>query len=497
MATGLDEQAMDERARDGSTWTAAEDKLFETLLVDMDASPDAAAADDARWEAIAAKLPGKTADEVRRHYEVLEEDIRGIESGRVPLPAFDANGAYVLASADVKDEPMTSAGSPRDGSGAEASGARKASAGSAGAGKEKQASPAGQSKQQASSQQQASQGAAAQQARGSEQERRKGIPWTEEEHRCAAWGMRMGKDAGARRAMCRRRGMARDAGARYGQVEGGGGRTGARFVQEGGVGGTQHMTVHDNTQCTPSHIFPHISSLLMLASAHASPLMPTPLLSCPSLMPLLSCPSSHAHLSCLSSHAHASAPPFRLFLLGLAKFGKGDWRSISRNFVISRTPTQVASHAQKYFIRLNAINKDKRRSSIHDITSVAAAQGAAGDAGQQQSGPITGQPAGAASGGAQQALQHQHAHAHAHPHAHTHAQGVPSHGQPMPPASAVFGPPVGAPPMGHVHHGMMPMLPAPGHPAYGPRTHLARPVVAAHGMPLPHMGYVQPPAMHH
>jgi SHAQKYF class myb-like DNA-binding protein len=31
----------------------------------------------------------------------------------------------------------------------------------------------------------------------------------------------------------------------------------------------------------------------------------------------------------------------RLFLMGLAKFGKGDWRSISRNFVMSRTPTQV------------------------------------------------------------------------------------------------------------------------------------------------------------
>lgn len=31
----------------------------------------------------------------------------------------------------------------------------------------------------------------------------------------------------------------------------------------------------------------------------------------------------------------------KLFLLGLAKFGKGDWRSIARNFVVSRTPTQV------------------------------------------------------------------------------------------------------------------------------------------------------------
>ena len=59
----------------------------------------------------------------------------------------------------------------------------------------------------------------------------------------------------------------------------------------------------------------------------------------------------------------------KLFLQGLERFGKGDWRSISRTFVTSRTPTQVASHAQKYFIRLHSVNKDKRRSSIHDITS--------------------------------------------------------------------------------------------------------------------------------
>lgn len=58
----------------------------------------------------------------------------------------------------------------------------------------------------------------------------------------------------------------------------------------------------------------------------------------------------------------------RLFLLGLETYGKGDWRSISRNFVVSRTPTQVASHAQKYFNRLNSVNKERRRTSIHDIT---------------------------------------------------------------------------------------------------------------------------------
>jgi SHAQKYF class myb-like DNA-binding protein len=60
-----------------------------------------------------------------------------------------------------------------------------------------------------------------------------------------------------------------------------------------------------------------------------------------------------------------------LFLKGLQKYGRGDWRNISRNYVTSRTPTQVASHAQKYFIRLTTGGKDnKRRSSIHDITTV-------------------------------------------------------------------------------------------------------------------------------
>ncbi|TVU19600.1 hypothetical protein EJB05_35756, partial [Eragrostis curvula] len=61
----------------------------------------------------------------------------------------------------------------------------------------------------------------------------------------------------------------------------------------------------------------------------------------------------------------------RLFLEGLQKYGKGDWRNISRWAVRTRTPTQVASHAQKYFIRqANAVTRgDTKRKSIHDITT--------------------------------------------------------------------------------------------------------------------------------
>ncbi len=57
-------------------------------------------------------------------------------------------------------------------------------------------------------------------------------------------------------------------------------------------------------------------------------------------------------------------------------------------------PPQVASHAQKYFIRLNSQNKkDKRRASIHDITTVAppVADPSAGPAAFMSQVPITGQ----------------------------------------------------------------------------------------------------------
>lgn len=294
-------------------WTPAEDKIFEEALVDWDEQ------DEGFWDMLVKKLPGKTTDDLRAHYDILVEDIHGIESGSIMLPGYDANGSYVYPKPEMVkvDESLSLEGV--DGISSPA-GRRANSSGSK-----------GQGQQGVASQQQPQQS----HGKSSEQERRKGIPWTEEEH--------------------------------------------------------------------------------------------------------------------------------RLFLLGLAKFGKGDWRSISRNFVISRTPTQVASHAQKYFIRLNSINKDKRRSSIHDITSVNG-----GDSNPQNTGPITGQPA-----IVPQTMQHP-------------PPGIPT---------GMYGPP-GAP-MGHVHHSMMPMPPTAGHLAYGPRPHMARPVMTAHGMPIPPMGFVPQPAMHH
>ncbi|QCD78068.1 transcription factor [Vigna unguiculata] len=54
------------------------------------------------------------------------------------------------------------------------------------------------------------------------------------------------------------------------------------------------------------------------------------------------------------------------FLEGLHKYGKGDWKNISA-YIQTKTAIQVASHAQKYFIRQAQTQHQKKRKSIHDM----------------------------------------------------------------------------------------------------------------------------------
>lgn len=109
-----------------SAWSWHQDKLFERALVmfSNDESPN-------RWEKIAVQVPGKSAADVRRHYEDLEHDVLEIESGRVELPSYEG-----------ELEPASSVNE---------SGGSQVCVGSKG--------------------------------KDRESERRKGVPWTEEEHR--------------------------------------------------------------------------------------------------------------------------------------------------------------------------------------------------------------------------------------------------------------------------------------------------------------------------
>ncbi|CAK9156343.1 unnamed protein product [Ilex paraguariensis] len=164
--------------------------------------------------------------------------------------------------------------------------------------------------------------------------------------------------------------------------------------------------------------------------------------------------------------------PDELFLLGLDKYGKGDWRSISRNFVVTRTPTQVASHAQKYFIRLNSMNKDRRRTSIHDITSV----NNGGEVSDPQ-GPITGQTNGFAGGSSGKSNKQP-------PQAPATPPGVGMYGSPT------IGQSIGGPLVSAV--GMPVNLPPQAHMAYGVRAPVPGQVVPGSPMNIDPLTYPMP-----
>ncbi|KAL6182931.1 hypothetical protein ACLB2K_044343 [Fragaria x ananassa] len=298
-----------------AAWSREEDKAFENAIALHWIEDD----EEGSWDKIASLVPTKSMEELKRHYQMLVDDVGAIESGNIPVPSYGGDEAATTSVSSTARASSSSASDKRlssshgnNGGGFSALGHDSSGHGSKGGSR-------------------------------SEQERKKGIPWTEEEH--------------------------------------------------------------------------------------------------------------------------------RLFLLGLDKFGKGDWRSISRNFVISRTPTQVASHAQKYFIRLNSMNRDRRRSSIHDITSV----NNGGDVPNHQV-PITGQQSNAYAPGAAAigppSVKHR-------PHQ-PHMAGLGMYGAPMghpvsaPPghmASAV-GTPVMLPPGHHPHHAHPPPYVVPvAYPMAHPTMH--------------------------
>eukprot|EP00249_Psilotum_nudum_P016607 c25902_g2_i2 orf=237-866(+) len=138
-----------------SSWTRRQEKSFENALaVHGQDSPD-------RWECIAALVPGKDASSVKDHYDLLVEDVDGIEAGRIPLPP------YLFSSPSTVDgaaEPLVASG--------ESSSVRKGGSLNAG-----QSPAAG-----ATSNGTCGNGKGTS-SKSSDQERRKGIPWTEEEHR--------------------------------------------------------------------------------------------------------------------------------------------------------------------------------------------------------------------------------------------------------------------------------------------------------------------------
>ncbi|KAM0867003.1 hypothetical protein ACQ4PT_042280 [Festuca glaucescens] len=58
----------------------------------------------------------------------------------------------------------------------------------------------------------------------------------------------------------------------------------------------------------------------------------------------------------------------RLFLAGIKEHGVGKWQKLSREFVTTRSASQIASHYQKYSIRQAKLRRNEcKRPSIHDI----------------------------------------------------------------------------------------------------------------------------------
>lgn len=128
----------------GTKWTPEENKRFENALALFDKdTPD-------RWYNVAAMIPGKTVNDVMNQYRELVDDVSDIEAGLIPIPGYgssSSNNSFTL-------EWVTDHG------GSSVYDGLKQFYGPGGAGGKRNSS-----------------------SRCSDQERKKGVPWTEEEHR--------------------------------------------------------------------------------------------------------------------------------------------------------------------------------------------------------------------------------------------------------------------------------------------------------------------------
>ncbi|KAK2437150.1 protein RADIALIS [Trifolium repens] len=81
------------------SWSVKENKAFERAIVVFDKdTPD-------RWYNVAHAVGGKTPEEVKKHYELLVEDIKLIESGKVPLPNYKKISASHEEKKDEEPKP--------------------------------------------------------------------------------------------------------------------------------------------------------------------------------------------------------------------------------------------------------------------------------------------------------------------------------------------------------------------------------------------------------
>ncbi|KAI3442291.1 uncharacterized protein J3R85_001403 [Psidium guajava] len=120
-----------------SSWRREQDKAFENALAThfKDSSD--------WWEKVASDVLGKTQEEIKLHYELLVEDVDKIESGRVPLRSYNSSSS---------DGSTSNLGEQESGKKGGGSGNVNGESNQGGKGSR------------------------------SDQERRKGIAWTEEEH---------------------------------------------------------------------------------------------------------------------------------------------------------------------------------------------------------------------------------------------------------------------------------------------------------------------------